>query len=108
MPVRAPLHRPQPQRRDRRLYDRDRGSASARGYDRAWQKLRKEHLDQHPLCADCLEEGRLVEATEVDHVEPIEKAPERRLDPTNLRSQCKPHHSAKTAREQAAARRGQG
>ncbi|MDO9711988.1 HNH endonuclease [Paracraurococcus lichenis] len=72
-----------------------------RTYDRQWQKLRAAHLALHPLCEHCLLEGKLIEANEVDHIEPVKAAPHRRLDPTNLQSLCKPCHSRKTAAENA-------
>lgn len=102
MPTRPPLHRPRVRGlQSTQLYDRWRGSAASRGYDRVWRKLRAQHLDEHPLCLFCEEKGLVVAAEEVDHIEPIERAPDRRLDPTNLRSLCKPCHSARTARDQA-------
>jgi 5-methylcytosine-specific restriction enzyme A len=85
-------HRDRHQRVDRR-----RGSAWSRGYDTAWQRLRRWHLSQHPLCADCETAGELVEATDVDHIEPFDGRDDpRRLDPSNLRSLCHSCHSRKT------------
>lgn len=37
-----------------------------------WQKLRKAQLSKHPLCERCKEDGKLVPATEVHHVTPVE------------------------------------
>lgn len=65
-------------------------------YDATWRRLRRQHLAAHPLCVHCLAEGRLTEATEVDHVVHIAVAPHRRLDPTNLQSLDKACHSKKT------------
>ena len=45
-------------------------SAGARGYTRAWQKARKKYLEAHPLCVECMKEGRYVKATDVDHIIP--------------------------------------
>lgn len=72
-------------------------SAAARGYDAEWQALRLQHLKVYPKCiiAGC---GRL--ATVVDHVVSIADAPHRRLDPTNLRSMCKPCHDRRTSMDQ--------
>ena len=70
-------------------------------YDGVWRKLRRIHLDKHPLCLHCEAEGKLTEASEVDHVVPVKIAPQRRLDPTNLQSLCKSHHSQKTTAENA-------
>lgn len=35
-----------------------------------WRQLRKRQLDREPLCAFCLERGRVTEAVICDHVEP--------------------------------------
>ena len=45
-------------------------SAGDRGYGKAWQKARKRYLDAHPLCVECMKEGRYVKATDVDHIIP--------------------------------------
>ena len=45
-------------------------SATARGYGSAWQKARKRFLALHPLCVECMKEGRYVAATDVDHIIP--------------------------------------
>ena len=39
-----------------------------------WKRLRASILTEHPLCADCLASGLYTSATEVHHIEPIEKA----------------------------------
>ena len=74
----------------------ERYAGKGRPYDkRAWRDgIRPAKLRQDPLCADHLDKGRSVAASEVDHVDgdPANNAPE------NLRSLCKPCHSAKTAR----------
>lgn len=90
------------------LHNRDRhkerskwvGSASDRGYDTAWKKLRAAHVAEHPLCEDCLLDGIVQPVEEVDHVKPVKTHPHLRLDPSNLRSLCKSHHQLKTQREQ--------
>ena len=45
-------------------------SAAGRGYGRAWQKARKRYLEAHPLCIECMKEGKYVKATDVDHIIP--------------------------------------
>ena len=35
-------------------------SAGSRGYNRAWQKARKEDLEAHPLCVRCIDLVRFV------------------------------------------------
>ncbi|WP_245710799.1 HNH endonuclease [Citreimonas salinaria] len=76
-------------------FDKTRPSASARGLGADWRRLRLDHLKHHPWCIRC---G--AQAAEVDHIIPRSKAPERRLDPTNLQSLCKPCHSGAKQREE--------
>jgi hypothetical protein len=47
-----------------------RPSAHARGYGRRWQKARLAFLAAHPCCRICEEQGRIIAATIVDHIEP--------------------------------------
>lgn len=39
-------------------------------YDRRWQKQRRQHLRENPLCVICASNGYLTPAEVVDHVEP--------------------------------------
>ena len=87
------------------MFDQVRGSAAARGYDRAWRRCRGAFLKANPLCVFCQRAGRLLTpATEADHIETIEDRPDLRLDWSNLRPLCKPCHSGRTARDQGFAR----
>ena len=88
-----------------RSYDRLRGSAHARGYDRAWESVRSVHLQGEPLCRFCSEQGIVAAATVVDHIETIVDRPDLRLVDSNLRSLCEPCHNAHTARQVAAGHR---
>lgn len=92
--VRCPCERKADAERKAR-FDKGRPSAAARGYDADWTALRAKHLAAHPRCVRC---G--APATDADHVTPIRVAPERRLDPTNLQSLCKEHHSGAKQREE--------
>jgi 5-methylcytosine-specific restriction protein A len=108
MPIRAPLFRPAGQRTKAQRKadaDRNRGTSAQRGYDAVWRRLRRMHLNSNPLCVFHWRLGVPVVATVVDHIESIQEAPERRLDPTNLQSLCKPCHDKVRQREQAAERR---
>ncbi|WP_188260858.1 HNH endonuclease [Azospirillum tabaci] len=99
----------------KRFFDRQRGSAHQRGYDREWQKLRDAVvIERGCRCERC---GTLVvlrksEATattpfaEVDHIESVQDRPDLRLERSNLRVLCRPCHSGRTARDQGFARRG--
>jgi 5-methylcytosine-specific restriction endonuclease McrA len=64
-------------------------------YDHAWRRLRDSFIAEHPRCEW---PGCSSPADEVDHVVSVRVDPSRRLDPTNLRSLCRPHHRAVTAR----------
>ena len=69
-----------------------RPSTSKRGYDSNWRKVRKFILFQEPLCRFCKKNGRVEAATVVDHITPIEKRPDLRLEASNLQPLCKPCH----------------
>ena len=108
MPVAPPRHRPVGYK-DRGEQDRERGSASARGYDATWQKARLRQLAAHPLCqCDECREGdlRVRAASVVDHIVPISVDPSRRLDPSNHRSMAKECHDRHTAKQVNSGHRG--
>lgn len=84
-----------------RLNDRRRGTSASRGYDAAWRRLREAKKRDEPLCRRCLERGIVREMDLVDHIVPIEVAPERRLDWDNLQSMCTDCHAVKTAEDMA-------
>ncbi|MBC2716459.1 MAG: HNH endonuclease [Desulfobacteraceae bacterium] len=52
-----------------RVYDQRRGSASSRGYGRAWQKIRANKLMRYPLCEVCLKEGDTKRSALVHHID---------------------------------------
>ncbi|MBN9069581.1 MAG: HNH endonuclease [Rhizobiales bacterium] len=74
--------------------DAARGTPAQRGYDKDWFRLRHAHITAHPLCEWCGAPGE-----HVDHIQTIRDHPERRLDPTNLRTLCQPCHSRRTAKD---------
>lgn len=76
-----------------------RASASSRGYDRQWQKVRAQVLVEQPLCRHCELAGKVQATEQVHHVKPIATHPELRLDRANLLGLCGPCHSAETGRE---------
>jgi len=81
----------------RAAIDRGRLSPSKRGYGWAWQRLRTNVLLMEPLCRECRAWGRVVAATDVDHITP--KSQGGTDDMTNLQALCHSCHSAKTMRE---------
>ena len=46
------------------------GSSAKRGYGYRWQKLRNRFIAQHPFCEQCMKQGRLTIATDIDHIKP--------------------------------------
>jgi 5-methylcytosine-specific restriction protein A len=92
---RCEQHRQQLQREQ----DARRGSARDRGYTGAWERARAAYLRKHPLCKHCGEAGRIEPATVVDHIKPHRGDRALFWDSANWQPLCKPHHDAKTARE---------
>ncbi|HFN4071356.1 TPA: HNH endonuclease signature motif containing protein [Pseudomonas aeruginosa] len=74
-------------------------NSTQRGYGYRWQQARARFLAKDPLCRSCSEAGRVVEATEVDHI--IAHRGDQALfwDESNWQPLCKPCHSAKTQEE---------
>jgi 5-methylcytosine-specific restriction protein A len=87
---RCEQHRPE----ERKRQDERRPSAARRGYGPEWRELRAQHLRDHPECVVC---GEIDPRNEVDHKIPISQGGAR-LDPANLQTMCKTHHSVKTGR----------
>lgn len=63
-----------------------------------WKRLRQMQLNQEPLCRECKKQGKVKEATVVDHIIPIEEGGPR-YDMLNLQSLCESHHNQKSAKE---------
>lgn len=60
-------------------------------YGYKWRKLRARFLNAHPLCEQCLLQGRYTLATEVHHIKPLTDGGTNDL--SNLMALCKPCHS---------------
>ena len=75
------------------------GSSAKRGYGYRWQKLRNCFIAQHPFCEQCMKQGRLTLATDVDHIKPHRGDPILLFDEENLQALCHACHSRKTASE---------
>lgn len=82
-----------------RRQDDARGSASRRGYDRAWRDLRASLLARRPLCERCLARGVVTVATQVHHVVRVRADASRRLDAANLVPLCSRCHARVTLAE---------
>jgi 5-methylcytosine-specific restriction protein A len=94
-----------PRRERNRERENRRGSAASRGYDKDWRRVRLAVLDTEPCCRVCMSEDRVTPAVLVDHIVPLDIAPERRLDRTNLQPLCTLCHAIKTADDMARYRR---
>lgn len=81
----------------RREREQRRGSSSQRGYGSAWREIRDRFIRENPLCIFCQAEGRIVPATDVDHI--IAKRDGGRDEWSNLRSLCHACHSRRTVRD---------
>ena len=91
--------RPDPRKAEQAVaYDRWRGSASSRGYDARWQRLRLMALAREPLCRRCKERGVVTAATLVDHIRPLRSGGTN--SDSNLQSLCVACHAEKTAQDQ--------
>ena len=89
----------------RRQHDRERGTATQRGYDVRWRRYRKIYLNEHPLCALCLKKDPPVvrAAALVDHIKPVAGPGDPLFwDPENHHPLCAECHNVKTAKEDGA------
>ena len=66
-----------------------------------WRKLRLRFLSRRPLCVYCEREGKVEQATVVDHVKPHRGDTALFWDEGNLQPLCKDHHDSTKAREEA-------
>lgn len=63
-----------------------------------WGKLRNKYYKEHPLCEECLKEGKYVPADDIHHIKHFMsgKTEQQRLalllDENNLKALCKFHH----------------
>ena len=75
-------------------------SSTARGYGYKWQQFRLRFLQDHPLCVMCEREGRVTEATVVDHVVAHRGDMTLFWKPGNHQALCATHHSRDKQREE--------
>ena len=84
----------------RRLRPKDtRPSPAARGYGLRWRYASRLYRKQNPLCAGCLEKGRVRHARVTDHIIPHKGDMSLFWDRTNWQGLCIPCHNAKSAKE---------
>ena len=76
----------------RQEYDRYKRPANiAKKYGRAWHRIRARYAAAHPLCEQCLKEGRITPVEEVHHIVPISKGGTHAEE--NLMSLCQSCHT---------------
>ena len=81
----------------RRMARELRATASARGYDSTWQKLRAWYLSRYPLCRHCVLNGMTTPASEVDHIVPRSRGGSN--EPENLQVLCRTCNRGKSNRD---------
>lgn len=64
-----------------------------------WKRVRAAYRLEHPMCELCRKAGRLEPARQVDHIVPLEIAPELAFEWTNLQALCTPCHALKSQEE---------
>ena len=70
-------------------YDRD--PAVRRRYGRVWKRIRDSYALEHPLCEQCLTNGKYVKTEEIHHKLPLSKGGTHDRD--NLIALCKECHA---------------
>ena len=84
----CPEHEKEENRRYEK-YGRDR--TAKRRYGRGWKRVRDHYIAAHPLCEQCMKEGRLTRATQVHHIVPLSEGGSSR--PENLTAICSECHA---------------
>lgn len=69
-------------------------TTAERGYGGKWQRERERFLRHNPLCVYCQKEGRVTEATVVDHIVDHQGDPALFWQQSNWQPLCKPCHDS--------------
>ncbi len=83
----------------KREINKERNNINSKIYNNRWRKASKAYLKENPLCVQCEKEGRLIPATEVDHIIPHCGDMKLFWNRSNWQPLCKSCHSKKTAEE---------
>lgn len=70
-------------------YGRD--SETRKRYGRAWKRIRDSYAATHPLCEQCLKEGRYTKVEQVHHIKPLAEGGTHARE--NLMSLCSACHA---------------
>ena len=65
-------------------------------YGHRWRQARLDFLAEHPFCAHCQQQGRMILATDVDHVHPHQGDVNLFWDESNWSALCHGCHAVKT------------
>lgn len=77
---------------ERKTHDKNQSN-----YDSKWEKFSRSYRRNHPWCVECRKKGIWNDdKIHTDHIVPLEIAPDRKYDLTNLQSLCSSCHSVKT------------
>lgn len=85
------------QRQDRQRFDQQRGTATERGYDAAWRRLRAEVLRERPVCQGSPGKVCFAPAVDVHHTPRYLPGTDHR--DYRLTALCKACHGAITSRQ---------
>lgn len=78
----------------RRQYDRyERDPNVKKMYGSRWRKVREMYIAAHPLCEECLKQGKSTLAEEVHHIRTVKNGGDNSFD--NLMSLCRSCHNKK-------------
>ena len=77
-------------------------------YGSRWRRARAAYLAEHPLCALCEAQGRVVAATVVDHIVPHKGDAALFWDVANWQPLCKRHHDSTKQKAERATQSGAG
>ena len=81
------------------LHPEESRSAATKGYGARWRLESKKFLALHPLCEECLKEGKATPVTVVDHIVPHQGDPKLFWDRSNWQALYKRCHDKKTRRD---------
>ena len=79
-----------------RVQSKERKDSNALYGQKHWRTFRQTQLSQHPLCAACLVDGRVMQAEHVDHVFPWLQVGKHAFYRNIYQSLCAEHHREKT------------
>ena len=74
-----------------REYDKQNRRNHSKHYGWHWRKLRQRYVANHPLCEQCLKDGRYVPVDEVHHIKSVDEGGTHEDD--NLISLCQSCHT---------------